>query len=157
MLLLWCFTSTAGVIDVVTSGHTDGDLILKSASGLTMTGTGASGGTGAGDFVEALSTLMDLQITGGTISEGMAQNRGFISLTSQDGSAISIEDGMSDRDNETGADKLFRKQNEIAQDTAGVSVSSVSLTNTSLKALIMLLIASFKLVGAHQTGLMFHK
>ena len=78
-------------------------------------------------------------------------------MTSQDGSAISIEDGMSDRDNECGADRIgFEKQNEIAQDTAGVSVSSVSAANTSLADLDSAIstIASFRSgFGAHQNRL----
>ena len=130
--------ATAGVIDVVASAHTDGDLILKSASGLTitMTGTAASNGTGAGAFVNAAVNLDGSAVTGGTVGEGIVSNRGFISLTSQDGAAISIEDGARDRDGETGADRIgFEKQNEISQDTAGVSVSSVSAANTSLTSL----------------------
>ena len=151
--------ATAGVIDVVATAHTDGDLILKSASGLTitMTGTAASGGTGAGAFVNAAVNLDGSAITGGTVSEGIVSNRGFISLTSQDGAAISIEDGARDRDGETGADRIgFEKQNEISQDTAGVSVSSVSAANTSLTSLDNAInkIASFRAgFGAHQNRL----
>ena len=43
-------TATNGVVDVVASAATDGDLLLKSASGLTITmkGTAATNGTGVG-------------------------------------------------------------------------------------------------------------
>ncbi len=151
--------ATAGVVDIVASGATDGDLILKSATGLTitMTGTAASNGTGAGDFVNAAVNLDGSQITGGTASEGIVSNRGFISLTSLDGSSITIDDGPMDRDTETGATLIgFEKQNEVKQDTSGVSVSSVSAANTSLTSLdnAISTIATFRAgFGAHQNRL----
>ncbi len=151
--------ATAGVVDIIASGATDGDLILKSASGLTITmkDTAASNGTGNGDFLTAAVNLDGSAVTGGTLAEGIMSNRGFISLTSQDGSAISIEDGAQDRDGETGADRIgFEKQNEIALDTAGVSVSSVSAANSSLSSLDAAIdtIASFRAgFGAHQNRL----
>ncbi|OUU24937.1 MAG: hypothetical protein CBB97_10660 [Candidatus Endolissoclinum sp. TMED37] len=151
--------ATAGVVDIIATGATDGDLILKSASGLTITmkDTAASNGTGNGDFLTAAVNLDGSAVTGGTLAEGIMSNRGFISLTSQDGSAISIEDGAQDRDGETGADRIgFEKQNEIALDTAGVSVSSVSAANSSLSSLDAAIdtIASFRAgFGAHQNRL----
>jgi flagellin len=152
-------TATAGVVDIVASAATDGDLLLKSASGLTISfnDTAASGGTGNGDFLTAAVNLDGSAVTGGTIAEGRMSNRGVISLTSQDGSAIKIEDGARDRDGETGADRIgFEKQNEISLSTAGVSVSSVSAANSSLTSLDNAInaVASFRAgFGAHQNRL----
>ena len=151
--------ATSGVVDVIASGATDGDLILTSNSGLTisMTDTAKTTDAGKGLLIKAAVNLDGSAMTGGTIGDGVVSNRGFISLTSQDGSAISIEDGAQDRDGETGADRIgFEKQNEIAQDTAGVSVSSVSAANTSLTSLDNAIskIASFRAgFGAHQNRL----
>ena len=152
-------TATAGVVDIIAAAATDGDLLLTSASGLTISfnDTAASGGTGNGDFLSAAVSLDGSAVTGGTIADGRMSNRGFLSLTSQDGSAISIEDGASDRDGETGADRIgFEKQNEISTATSGVSVSSVSAANTSLASLDKAIdtIASFRAgFGAHQNRL----
>ena len=152
-------TATAGVVDIIAAAATDGDLLLTSASGLTISfnDTAASGGTGNGDFLSAAVSLDGSAVTGGTIADGRMSNRGFLSLTSQDGSAISVEDGASDRDGETGADRIgFEKQNEISTATSGVSVSSVSAANTSLASLDKAIntIASFRAgFGAHQNRL----
>ena len=151
-------TATNGVVDVVASAATDGDLLLKSASGLTITikGTAATNGTGVGNFVKTVVNLDGSAVTG-ALTAGVASNRGFMSLTSLDGSSIKIEDGAQDRDGETGADRIgFEKQNEISTDTSGVSVSSVSAANTSLTSLdnAISTIASFRAgFGAHQNRL----
>ncbi len=152
--------ATNGVVDVIATADAEtGNLVLTSASGLTitMTDTAASNGAGAGSIIKSCTNLDGSAMTGGTIGEGIISNRGTISLTSLDGSSISIEDGMSDRDNETGADRIgFEKQNEISTATSGVSVSSVSAANTSIASLDVAInkIASFRSgFGAHQNRL----
>jgi len=152
--------ATNGVVDVLASADNDtGNLVLTSKSGLTisMTDTAASGGAGAGGMIKSATNLDGSAMTHGTIGEGIVGNRGTLSMTSLDGSSISIDDGMSDRDNETGADRIgFEKQNEITTATSGVSVASVSSANTSLASLDKAIntVASFRAgFGAHQNRL----
>jgi len=156
-------TATAGVIDVVASAdETTGKLVLTSASGLTISfkdTAGAAAGTNAGAFLigatnvdgSALTEALDSAIV------GQLSNRGIISLTSQDGSSISIEDGPMDRDGESGADKIgFEKMNELATSTTGLSVNSVSAANTSLTSIdaAIEVISSFRAgFGAHENRL----
>ena len=154
-------SATAGVVDVVATADTDtGNLILTSDSGLTIaiTDTAASGGDGAGSIFKSATELDGAAITGPTTaSEGIYTARGTISLTSQDGSAITVSDGAQDRDGETGATRIgFEKQNEITKGTDGVSVASISAANTSLASLDQAIntIASFRAgFGAHENRL----
>ena len=108
-------------------------------------------------MIKSATNLDGSAMTHGTIGEGIVGNRGTLSMTSLDGSSISIDDGMSDRDNETGADRIgFEKQNEISTSTSGVSVASVSSANTSLASLDKAIntVASFRAgFGAHQNRL----
>ena len=153
--------ATAGVVDVIATADTvTGNLILKSASGLNIDimDTTATNANGAGAMFISATHLDGSAITGTTnSSQGKFGARGTISLTSQDGSAIKISDGAQDRDGETGATRIgFEKQNEITNDTAGVSVSSISAANTSLASLDEAIntIASFRAgFGAHENRL----
>jgi len=154
-------TATAGVIDVVASAdETTGKLVLTSASGLTISFQDtAAAGTGAGEFLidasnvdgSALTEALDANTT------GLLSNRGVISLTSQDGSSISISDGPQSRDTETGATRIgFEKMNEVATSTTGLSVNSVSAANTSLTSIdtAIEIISSFRAgFGAHENRL----
>jgi len=152
--------ATAGVIDVVASADaTTGKLILTSASGLTisMSDSDTPGSDAhAGDFITAVTNLDGSDVTG-TYANGGFSNRGTISLTSQDGSSISIEDGPMDRDGETGADRIgFEKMNEVATSTTGLSVDSVLAANTSLTSIdeAIQIVSSFRAgFGAHENRL----
>jgi len=152
--------ATAGVIDVVASADaTTGKLILTSASGLTisMSDSDTPGSDAhAGDFITAVTNVDGSAVTG-TYANGGFSNRGTISLTSQDGSSISIEDGAQDRDVETGATRIgFEKMNEVATSTTGLSVNSVSAANTSLTSIdaAIEVISSFRAgFGAHENRL----
>jgi flagellin len=152
-------TATNGVVDIIaTADATTGDLVLTSASGLTisMADTAATDGAGFGNMIKAVTNLDGSDVTG-TLATGTFTNRGTISMTSLSGASISIEDGPADRDGETGADRIgFEKQNEIATSTSGVSVASVSSANTSLASIDSAInsVASFRAgFGAHQNRL----
>jgi len=152
--------ATAGVIDVVASADaTTGKLVLTSSSGLTisMSDSDTPGSDAhAGDFITAVTNLDGSDVTG-TYANGGFSNRGTISLTSQDGSSISIEDGPMDRDGETGADRIgFEKMNEVATSTTGLSVDSVLAANTSLTSIdeAIQIVSSFRAgFGAHENRL----
>ena len=153
--------ATAGVIDVVASADaTTGKLVLTSSSGLTIsmsdTADATAGVGDEGDFITAVTNVDGSAVTG-TYSNGGFSNRGTISLTSQDGSSISIEDGPMDRDGETGADRIgFEKMNEVATSTTGLSVDSVLAANTSLTSIdeAIQIVSSFRAgFGAHENRL----
>jgi len=152
--------ATSGVIDVVASADaTTGKLVLTSASGLTITASDTDDPgttTGFGEFFASVTNIDGSAVTG-TMANGAFSNRGTISLTSQDGSSISIEDGPMDRDTETGASRIgFEKMNEVATSTTGLSVNSVSAANTSLTSIdaAIEVISSFRAgFGAHENRL----
>lgn len=153
--------ATSGVIDVVASADdTTGKLVLTSSSGLTIsmsdTADATAGVGDEGDFITAVTNVDGSAVTG-AYSNGGFSNRGTISLTSQDGSSISIEDGPMDRDGETGADRIgFEKMNEVATSTTGLSVDSVLAANTSLTSIdeAIQIVSSFRAgFGAHENRL----
>ena len=72
-------------------------------------------------------TYTDGSVVTTTLSSGAATARGYITLTSLDGSAIKISDGDQDNDTDNGANRIgFNSQNE-AGNTQGVSVSTVEV------------------------------
>ena len=132
-------SALSGITDVVAEADTEtGKVILSSASGLTITAqdTATPGSdTGAGNMFKSVTNLDGSAVTG-TMANGAFSNRGFLSLTSSDGSAISIEDGATDRDTTTGADTIgFEKQNEISTGSTGVSVVTVAQATAALSAI----------------------
>ena len=121
----------AGKVDIVASMEADsGKLILTSNSGLTIN----FDDTGAGLFTAV--TYTDGSAVTTALSSGAATARGYITLTSLDGSSIKIEDGAQDADADSGADRIgFASQNEAGSTTQGVSVSSVESANAALVSL----------------------
>ena len=121
----------AGKVDIVASMAEDsGKMVLTSNTGLTIN----FDDTGAGLFTAV--TYTDGSTVTTTLSSGAATARGYITLTSLDGSAIKISDGDQDNDTDTGADKIgFNSQNEAGNVTQGVSVSTVEASNAALTTL----------------------
>lgn len=121
----------AGKVDIVASMAEDsGKMVLTSNTGLTIN----FDDTGAGLFTAV--TYTDGSAVTTTLSSGAATARGYITLTSLDGSAIKISDGDQDNDTDTGADKIgFNSQNEAGNVTQGVSVSTVEASNAALTTL----------------------
>ena len=126
-------TGLQGKVDLVASIESDtGAMLLTSNSGVTITiNDGDSGGLfTAGTYVDG-SAFSDAAFATGA---GVA--KGFITLQSQDGTAIKIEDGARDNDADNGADRIgFASQNEAGNATAGVSVGTVASANAALSTI----------------------
>jgi len=129
-----------GQSDVVASATTAGDLRLSSASGVTITFDDTATTIGPGNLFKSATYTRDGTDVGvGT--DGNATARGFIDLTSLDGSKIVIEDGQEDTDAATnvGTDRIgFSSSNEEGADTdvvTGVSVSTIEAANTSITSI----------------------
>ena len=129
-----------GASDIVASATTAGDLRLSSASGVTITFDDTATTVGPGSlFTEATYTRDGTDLAMGTDGNHVA--RGFIDLTSLDGSVIKIEDGQEDTDdgNNVGTDRIgFSSSNEegVGSDVlSGVSVSTIEAANTSITSI----------------------
>lgn len=126
-------TGLQGKVDLVASIEADtGAMLLTSNSGVSITiNDGDSGGLfTAGTYVDG-SAFSD-----GAFASGAGTAKGFITLQSQDGTAIKIEDGARDNDADNGADRIgFASQNEAGNSTAGVSVGTVASANAALSTI----------------------
>ena len=126
-------TGLQGKVDLVASIESDtGAMLLTSNSGVSITiNDGDSGGLfTAGTYVDG-SAFSD-----GAFASGAGTAKGFITLQSQDGTAIKIEDGARDNDGDDGADRIgFASQNEAGNSTSGVSVGSVASANAALSTI----------------------
>ena len=121
----------AGKVDIVASIEEDtGKMLLTSESGLTIN----FDDTGAALF--SAVTYTDGSAVTTALSTGAATARGYITLTSLDGSAIKISDGDQDNAADNGADRIgFASQNEAGNTTQGVSVGSVEASNAALSSI----------------------
>ncbi len=129
-----------GQSDIVAQATTAGDLRLSSASGVTIEFSDTEH-TSVGNgslFTSATYTRDGSTIT---VTTGDATARGFVDLTSLDGSKIVIEDGPEDTDAATnvGTDRIgFSSSNEesIGRDVlSGVSVSTIEAANSSITSI----------------------
>ena len=122
-----------GKVDVVASIEADtGAMLLTSNTGSTIVIN--DGGSGA---LFTAGTYTDgSNFSDGAFATGSGTAKGYITLQSQDGSAIKIEDGIRDSDGDNGANRIgFASQNEAGNVTQGVSVSSVTAANSSLSSI----------------------
>ena len=121
----------AGKVDIVASLEEDtGKMLLTSNSGLTIN----FDDTGAALF--SAVTYTDGSAVTTALSTGAATARGYMTLTSLDGSAIKISDGDQDNAVDNGADRIgFASQNEAGNVTQGVSVGSVEASNAALSSI----------------------
>jgi flagellin len=122
-----------GKADVVASIEADtGAMLLTSNTGATITIN--DGGSGA--LFTAATYTDGSDFSGGTFATGSGNAKGFITLQSQDGSAIKIEDGDRDADGDNGANRIgFASQNEAGNTATGVDVTSVTAANSALSTL----------------------
>ena len=121
-----------GKVDIVEPIEADtGKLVLTSQSGLTI----SADDSGADLFTAA--TYMDGSAASTAFSGGAVTARGFITLTSLDGSSIKIEDGDRDEDSgNVGAEKIgFASQNEAGNSTQGVDVTTIEASSAALSTL----------------------
>ena len=129
-----------GQTDIVASATTAGDLRLSSESGVTITFSDTENtSVGLGALFKTATYTRDGSTI--TVTTGDATARGFIDLTSLDGSVIKIEDGQEDTDASTnvGTDRIgFSSSNEegVGSDVlTGVSVSTIEAANTSITSI----------------------
>ena len=129
-----------GQTDIVASATTAGDLRLSSESGVTITFSDTENtSVGLGALFKSATYTRDGSTI--TVTTGDATARGFIDLTSLDGSVIKIEDGQQDTDASTnvGTDRIgFSSSNEegVGSDVlTGVSVSTIEAANTSITSI----------------------
>ncbi len=107
-------------------------MLLSNNDGGTISFDDSDDGTGQGALFTG-ATYVDGTAATTAFSSGTVTARGFIKLTSQDGSAIKIEDGVKDRDGDNGADRIgFESQNEVDTGSKGVNVLSTTSATTSL-------------------------
>ena len=131
-----------GMSDVIAQATTAGDLRLSSQSGVTITFSDTES-TSVGNGVLFKSATYTRDGSTVTVTTGDATARGFVDLTSLDGSSITIEDGQEDTDQTSpanvGTDRIgFSSSNEefIGSDViSGVSVSSIEAANTSITSI----------------------
>ena len=129
-----------GQSDIVAQATTAGDLRLSSESGVTITFSDTEHtSVGNGSLFTAATYTRDGSTV--TVTTGDAVARGFVDLTSLDGSKIVIEDGPEDTDATTnvGTDRIgFSSSNEesIGRDVlSGVSVSTIEAANSSITSI----------------------
>ena len=125
----------SGNNDIVASTTTEGNLQLSSASGATIAVNDTTATTGgAGKLFVSATYTRDGSTA--TITSGVGTLRGFIDLTSLDGTAIKIEDGQQDTAVDTGTDRIgFSSTNEEGTESRGVSVATVDAASSSLSSL----------------------
>ena len=120
----------SGVIDIVASqDSTTGELVLTSESGLTID---ANSGTATG-FITAVTNQDGVSVTAEDTGDYVTQ--GLLTLVSNNGGAISLEDGESGT--HTGLDTLGLQgqSQKVTATSAGLDVGSVSNATAALTAI----------------------
>ena len=121
-------TALTGNSDVVATTNSTGELVLTSETGVNIV---VAGGTGTDIFDAAQAA----DGTAFTVSSSDFTAFGVLSLSSNDGSAIVMEDGETDA--HTGLDKLglMAQSEDASTTTTGVSVGTVATANAALTSL----------------------
>jgi flagellin len=129
-------TALAGKSSTVASAQ-DGFLKLSNETGGTITVSDSDDTTGDGELFTAAKYEDGVAVA---LTTGDGTARGFITLTSQNGSPIKIGDGNADQDataaGMVGAARIgFESQNEFNNSSSGVNVKTVAGANGSLVAI----------------------
>jgi flagellin len=121
-------SALSGNTDVVATTNTDGELVLTSASGLNIV---VAGGTGTSIFDAAQAA----DGTAFTVSNSDFTAFGVLTLSSNDGSVIVMEDGETDA--HTGLDKLglMAQSEDASTSVTGLSVGTVSNANAAITSI----------------------
>jgi len=121
-------TALTGNSDVIATTNSTGELVLTSESGVNIV---VAGGTGTSIFDAAQAA----DGTAFTVSSSDFTAFGVLSLSSNDGSAIVMEDG--ETDTHAGLDKLglMAQSEDASTTTTGVSVGTVATANAALTSL----------------------
>jgi len=121
-------TALNGNVDIVASSNDDGELVLTSASGLNIV---IDDGT-ATDVFTAATTADGTSLT---VTNGNTTAYGTLTLTSNDGSVIKIEDGEQDTHTGLATLGLQAQSEKVSSTTAGLSVSTIAAANSALTAI----------------------
>jgi flagellin len=121
-------TALSGKVDIVATADTDGFLVLTSNSGLTIT---VDGGTEADIFDQAQAA----DGTAFTVTTSAFTAFGVLTLTSDDGSAIVIEDGEVDTHTGLTTLGLTAQSEDASTEISGLSVSTVATAQSALSSL----------------------
>jgi len=121
-------TGLTGNSDVIATTNTAGELVLTSKSGVNIVVTG-------GTEPDMFDAAQAADGTAFSVTNSDFTAFGVLTLTSNDGSAIVMEDG--EVDTHTGLDKLglMSQSEDASTTTTGVSVGTVATANAALTSL----------------------
>ena len=121
-------TALSGNVDIIASSNDDGELVLTSASGLNIA---IDDGTATDVFTAA--TMADG--TSLTMTFGATTARGVLTLTSDSGGVIKIEDGEVDTHTGLATLGLQAQSEKASETTSGLSMSTVAAASSALTAI----------------------
>ena len=121
-------TALSGNVDIIASSNDDGELVLTSASGLNIA---IDDGTATNVFTAA--TMADG--TSLTMTFGGTTARGVLTLTSDSGGVIKIEDGEVDTHTGLATLGLQAQSEKASETTSGLSMSTVAAASSALTAI----------------------
>ena len=121
-------TALSGNVDIIASSNADGELVLTSASGLNIA---IDDGTATDVFTAA--TMADG--TSLTVTNGATTARGVLTLTSDSGGVIKIEDGEVDTHTGLATLGLQAQSEKASETTSGLSMSTVAAASSALTAI----------------------
>lgn len=121
-------TALSGNVDIIASSNDDGELVLTSASGLNIA---IDDGTATNVFTAA--TMADG--TSLTVTNGATTARGVLTLTSDSGGVIKIEDGEVDTHTGLATLGLQAQSEKASETTSGLSMSTVAAASSALTAI----------------------
>ena len=121
-------TALSGNVDIIASSNDDGELVLTSASGLNIA---IDDGTATNVFTAA--TMADG--TSLTVTNGATTAYGVLTLTSDSGGVIKIEDGEVDTHTGLATMGLQAQSEKASETTSGLSMSTVAAASSALTAI----------------------
>ena len=121
-------TALSGNVDIIASSNDDGELVLTSASGLNIA---IDDGTATNVFTAA--TMADG--TSLTVTNGATTAYGVLTLTSDSGGVIKIEDGEVDTHTGLATLGLQAQSEKASETTSGLSMSTVAAASSALTAI----------------------
>ena len=121
-------TALSGNVDIIASSNDDGELVLTSASGLNIA---IDDGTATDVFTAA--TMADG--TSLTVTNGATTAYGVLTLTSDSGGVIKIEDGEVDTHTGLATLGLQAQSEKASETTSGLSMSTVAAASSALTAI----------------------
>ena len=121
-------TALSGNVDIIASSNDDGELVLTSASGLNIA---IDDGTATNVFTAA--TMADG--TSLTVTNGATTAYGVLTLTSDSGGVIKVEDGEVDTHTGLATLGLQAQSEKASETTSGLSMSTVAAASSALTAI----------------------